>query len=443
LLPRHLQIINEIDRRLMLEVENLWPGDEEKKSRMSIIQQTPYKAVRMANLAVVGGHTVNGVAYMHSELIKSTIFKDFYEMWPTRFQNKTNGITPRRWLALCNPDLASLITDTIGEAWITDLSELRFLKVYADNAPFAKKFSAIKQQNKEKLAAYLKESMGIEVDPTSLFDCQVKRIHEYKRQLLNILYIITQYLRIKLNPEKDFVKRTHFLGGKAAPGYWAAKQIIKLFNSVAEVINNDKEVNGFMKLVYLTNYRVSFAEKVIPAIDLSEQISLAGMEASGTGNMKFMLNGALTIGTLDGANVEMREECGADNFFLFGMTEPEVTELRKKGYDPKTYYNSNMELNFAIGSIANGMFSSGDPSTFNSLVQSLLHGDYYCLCADYADYVHAQERVDAMYRNQKEWNRACIINTATAGKFSTDRTIAQYASEIWGVNPCSQTKRFP
>jgi starch phosphorylase len=436
LLPRHLQIIVEIDRRLMEQVELLWPEDEEKHERMRIVQETPFKAIRMANLAVVGGHAVNGVAYMHSELIKTTIFKDFYALWPKKFQNKTNGITPRRWLALCNPELSSLITETIGDGWLRDLSELRFLKLYAENSTFCSKFAAIKHNNKVKLASYLKETLGVEVDPHSLFDCQVKRIHEYKRQLLNILHIISIYNRIKINPSIEVVKRTFFLGGKAAPGYYAAKQIIKLYNSVAEVVNNDKDVAGRIKVVYLENYRVSFAEKVIPAIDLSQQISLAGMEASGTGNMKFMLNGALTIGTLDGANVEMREECGPENFFLFGMTEPEVANLRATGYDPKKFINSNMELNFAIYSIKHGVFSGGDTTVFESIAEGLINYDYFCLCADFADYQRAQEKVEKVYVNQAKWVKACVINTASAGKFSSDRTISQYAQDIWDVESC-------
>jgi starch phosphorylase len=435
LLPRHLQIIYEINSKFLAEVAKKWPGDNGRLGRMSLVEEGAEKKINMAHLCIVGAHTINGVAAIHSEILKASTFRDFYELWPNKFQNKTNGITPRRWLVLCNPSLADAIAEKIGDKYITKLDELRKLEASVNDKSFLLTLMKVKQENKMKLAAYIEKEYKVTVDPTSLFDMQVKRIHEYKRQLLNILHIITLYNRLKKNPHMPFVSRTIMIGGKAAPGYHMAKLIIKLFNNVGRTINNDPIIGKRLKCVYLANYRVTLAEKIIPAADLSEQISTAGTEASGTGNMKFMLNGSLTIGTLDGANVEMLEEMGSDNMFIFGMNVDEVNALAKKGYNPREYYDKNPELKQCIDEIASGFFSPEDPGMFRDIANSLLNNDKYMLLADYEGYIKCQEKVSATYANQDAWMRKSLMNIAASGKFSSDRTIAQYAREIWGVEP--------
>ncbi|XP_064599629.1 glycogen phosphorylase, muscle form-like isoform X2 [Liolophura sinensis] len=434
LLPRHLQIIYRINHDFMEDIAKKYPGDFDRMRRMSCVEEDGEKRINMAHLAILGSHVVNGVAAIHSQIIKTTTFKDFAEMFPDRFQNKTNGITPRRWLLLCNPGLSDVIADLIGESWVTDLYELKKLKNHV-NENVLRNVMKVKQENKMKLAAYIQENYNIKVNPASIFDMQVKRIHEYKRQLLNCLHVITMYNRIKKNPNLKFVPRTVMIGGKAAPGYHMAKLIIKLINSVGEVINNDPIVGDRLKVVYLENYRVSLAEKIIPAADLSEQISTAGTEASGTGNMKFMLNGSLTIGTLDGANVEMREEMGPENIFIFGMTVDEVEELKKKGYNGKDYYEQNAELREVLDQINSGFFSPDDPNRFREIYNNLLYHDRFMLLKDYESYIKCQEHVNAVYSKPGEWAKMCLMNIASSGKFSSDRTIAQYAREIWGVEP--------
>jgi starch phosphorylase len=435
LLPRHLQIIYEINARFMKEVAKRFPGDNDRMRRMSLVEEGGEKRINMAHLCIVGSHATNGVAAIHSEILKRSTFHDFYEMWPDKFQNKTNGITPRRWLRLCNPNLADVIAEKIGESWITQLDELRKLEKFVNDKAFRLQLMKVKQENKMKLAAFIEKEYKVVVDPTSIFDMQVKRIHEYKRQLLNILHIITMYNRLKKNPNMPFVSRTVMIGGKAAPGYHTAKLIIKLFNNVGKIINNDPVIGKRIKVVFLENYRVTLAEKIIPAADLSEQISTAGTEASGTGNMKFQMNGSLTIGTLDGANVEMMEEMGKENIFIFGLTVDEVEALWKKGYNPRDYYEKNPELKQCIDSIASGFFSPEDPGLFRDLANSLLYNDKYMLCADYEAYIKAQELVSKTYADPDAWSKMSLMNIASSGKFSSDRTIAQYAREIWGVEP--------
>lgn len=435
LLPRHLQIIYEINARFLKEVAAKWPGDNDRLRRMSLVEEMGEKKINMAHLCIVGSHSINGVAFIHSEILKASTFRDFYEMMPEKFQNKTNGITPRRWLLLCNPCLADAVVEKIGESWITQLEDLRKLEQFANDKNFLLSLMRVKQENKMKLAQYIEKEYKVAIDPTSLFDMQVKRIHEYKRQMLNILHVITLYNRLKKNPHMPFVSRTVMIGGKAAPGYHTAKLIIKLFNNVARTVNNDPIIGKRLKCVFLTNYRVTLAEKIIPAADLSEQISTAGTEASGTGNMKFMLNGALTIGTLDGANVEMLEEVGPDNIFIFGMNVDEVNALARKGYNPREYYEKNAELKQCIDEIASGFFSPEDPQLFRELANSLLNHDGYMLLADYEAYIKAQDKVSATYANQDAWMRMSLMNIAASGKFSSDRTISQYAREIWGVEP--------
>lgn len=436
LLPRHLEIIYEINHRLLSEVRAKYPGNEARITRLSLIGEEPEKHVRMAHLACAGSHAINGVAALHTELLKQDVLRDFYELWPEKFTNKTNGVTPRRWLLLSNPQLASLITQTLGNSnWIKHLEDLRQLEAYIDDAEFCDRWHQIKQDNKQRLADHIRQENDIEVDPNSLFDVQIKRMHEYKRQLLNVLYIITLYNRIKQNPRIDLLPRTFIFSGKAAPGYYMAKLIIKLINSVADVVNQDPDVNGRLKVVFLANCSVSLAQKVYPAADLSEQISTAGKEASGTGNMKFAMNGALTIGTLDGANIEIREEVGAENFFLFGLTAEEVTALKARGYNPWDYYNTNSELRQVIDRIASGYFSHGNPDLFKPIVEALLQRDEYLHFADYQSYVDCQEQVAGAYRDSENWTRMSILNTARAGKFSSDRTIQEYCKEIWQVEP--------
>ena len=433
-LPRHLQIIFEINHRFLNVIEAKFPHDTEKLKRMSIIGEDGEQKVRMANLSVVGSRRVNGVSALHTELIKENLFNDFYQLNPEKFINMTNGITPRRWLKKSNPALSNLITQYIGDKWITDLDELKKLEPLVDDTKFRNQWDRVKMGNKKALAAYLEKTQGVVIDPSSLFSVQVKRMHEYKRQLLNVLYIITLYNRIKANPNRPtpFLPRTVMIGGKAAPGYDIAKLIIKLINGVGDVVNTDSIIDHRLKVVFLENYRVSLAERVIPAADLSEQISTAGTEASGTGNMKFALNGALTIGTLDGANVEMKEEVGDDNIFIFGHTIQGVKQLKESGYNPWDYYHGNDELKNVIDMIADGYFSPGQPDLFKPLVHSLLDGgDYYCLLADYAAYVECQERVTETFLNETEWTKKSILNVANMGKFSSDRTIREYAKEIW------------
>eukprot|EP00092_Neocalanus_flemingeri_P025367 GFUD01027502.1.p1 GENE.GFUD01027502.1~~GFUD01027502.1.p1 ORF type:complete len:852 (+),score=250.05 GFUD01027502.1:430-2985(+) len=435
LLPRHLEIIYHINHLHMEQVKAKYGDDAEKLKQLSCIEEDGEKRVNMAHLAIIGSHTVNGVAFIHSELIKKSLFKPFFEYCPEKFQNKTNGITPRRWLLLCNPMLADLISEKIGDDWPVHLDQLTQLKEWAEDPKFQDEVMKVKQNNKNKLAAYLKEQTDIDINPSSLFDIQVKRIHEYKRQLLNILHIITLYNRIKKNPSAPFTPRTVMIGGKAAPGYYMAKQIIKLFNKVGAVVNADPMVGDKLKVVFLENYRVTLAEKIMPAADLSEQISTAGTEASGTGNMKFMLNGGLTIGTLDGANVEMAEEMGNENIFIFGMTVDDVEAVQAKGYNAYDYYNESPELKQVIDMIKDGFFTPGNNDEFKDVVDLLLNNDRFLTLADYKAYIAAQDDVSATYNNTTKWAEMAIHNIASSGKFSSDRTIAEYAREIWGMQP--------
>ena len=435
LLPRHLEIIYEINRRFLDEVRAKYPGDTERLARMSLIEESGERYVRMAHLACVGSHSINGVAALHTELLERDVLRDFYELWPEKFNNKTNGVTPRRWVLLSNPKLSELITEKIGLEWVTQLDQLKQLESFIDDAEFCQRWRQIKQERKQELADYILLYNDIEVDPNSLFDVQVKRIHEYKRQLMNVLYVITLYNRIKKNPNIDILPRTFIFAGKAAPGYFIAKLIIQLINSVAKVVNNDPDVRDRLKVVFLEGFSVSLGERVYPAAELSEQISTAGKEASGTGNMKFALNGALTIGTLDGANIEIREAVGAENFFLFGLTAEEVYALKAKGYNPMEYYNRNGELREVIDRIASGYFSPENLHLFQPLVDSLMHKDEYLLFADYQSYIECQERVSQAYRDPHNWNRMSILNTARMGFFSSDRTIRDYCQDIWNVEP--------
>jgi starch phosphorylase len=436
LLPRTLQIIYEINARFLRDVSARNLLDRDSLRRMSIIGEDGEKHVRMAHLAVVGSCSVNGVAELHSELLKQVVLRDFARYWPGKFNNKTNGVTPRRWLLKANPALAGLITETIGDAWITNLEQLRKLGPLADDATFQERFFAAKQRNKEALARQIKRELGIQVSAASLFDVQVKRLHEYKRQLLFMLYVIIQYRRLKMDPSADILPRTFILSAKAAPGYAMAKLIIKFINQVAEVINRDPQTSDILKVVFLPNYRVSLAERIIPAADLSEQISLAGTEASGTGNMKLQLNGALTIGTLDGANVEIREEVGEDNIFIFGLTAPEVERFRS-GYRPRDIYESDDEIRRAIDLIECDCFSLSEPGIFRPLSEMLLSpGERYMVLADLRAYIQTQDRVDRAYKDRTGWVRKSILNVARSGKFSSDRTIQEYATEIWHVEPC-------
>ncbi|XP_065446925.1 glycogen phosphorylase, brain form isoform X1 [Chrysemys picta bellii] len=435
LLPRHLEIIYTINQRHLDHVAALYPGDLDRLRRMSVIEEGDCKRINMAHLCVIGSHAVNGVARIHSEIVKNSVFKDFYEMEPEKFQNKTNGITPRRWLLLCNPGLAGVIAEKIGEDFVTDLSQLKKLLDFVDDEVFIRDVAKVKQENKLKFSAYLEETYKVKINPSSMFDVHVKRIHEYKRQLLNCLHIITLYNRMRKDPSKSFVPRTVMIGGKAAPGYYMAKMIIKLITSIGDVINNDPYIGDRLKVIFLENYRVSFAEKVIPAADLSQQISTAGTEASGTGNMKFMLNGALTIGTMDGANVEMAEEAGEENLFIFGMRVEDVEALDKRGYNAREYYERIPELRQAIDQLSSGFFSPKDPGCFRDVVNMLMNHDRFKVFADYQAYMECQGRVDQLYRKPREWTKKVIKNIASSGKFSSDRTITEYAREIWGVEP--------
>jgi len=441
LLPRHLQIIYDINQTLMDAVAAKYPGDIDRMRRMSCVEEQGEKKINMAHLAIVGSHAVNGVAAIHSQLLTTTIFKDFYELFPERFQNKTNGITPRRWLLLCNPGLSDLISEKIGESWITQLDDLSKLRAFSDDEAFLRYMAEIKMEKKAQLAEYLKKYHDVDVNPAHLFDIQVKRIHEYKRQLMNVLHVITLYNRIKENPTEKFVSRTVMIGGKAAPGYHIAKKIIKLITAVGNTIDADPVVAGRLKFVFLENYRVSFAEKIIPAADLSQQISTAGTEASGTGNMKFMLNGALTIGTLDGANIEMMEEMGKENIFTFGMNVDEVEETKKQGYNSRFFFESDMELKKCITQIQRGDFSPDSPALFSDLVNILLNHDTYMICKDYRSYIDCQDRVSELFAKPMEWNKKALMNIAASGKFSSDRTISEYAKDIWGCEPVLDVPR--
>ncbi len=438
LLPRHLIIIYEINRRFLRTVMNKFPDDHDRLRRMSLVEEGAEKQVRMAHLAVVGSHSINGVAHLHSELLKETLFKDFYELWPAKFNNKTNGITQRRWLLKSNPSLATLITKRIGDGWIKNLFQLKKLEKFANDAELMAQLRAIKLENKKRLAEYIQVTNGVEVDPHSLFDVQVKRMHEYKRQLLNVLHILYRYNQIKANPAMDVPPRTFIFGGKAAPGYAMAKLIIKLINDVGGVINADPDVRGRLKMVFLGDYRVSLAERIIPASDLSEQISTAGTEASGTGNMKFALNGALTIGTLDGANIEIREAVGEENFFTFGKTIEEVKAIRAAGsHNPWDYYNNSPEIRHILDCLSGDFLNLEQPGLYRPIREALLEfGDYYLHLADFPSYLETQKRVDEVYRDRDAWSRMCLLNIANMGQFSSDRTILEYARDIWNLKPC-------
>lgn len=435
LLPRHLEIIEEINRRHLDVVRAKFPGDEDRVRRLSLIDESGERYVRMAHLATLGSHAVNGVAELHTELLKTHVLRDFYDLTPEKFSNKTNGVTPRRWMVLSNPRLASLLTTRLGHGWIHDLEKLRRLESMIDDPELVQEWRAIKHHNKQCLAAYVRDTLNLVIDPESMFDVLVKRLHEYKRQHLKVLHILTLYKRIEHNPDANIQPRTFIFGGKAAPGYKMAKLIIKLIHSVAAVIHGDPLVRDRLRIVFLPNYNVKLGHRVYPAADLSEQISLAGKEASGTGNMKFAMNGALTIGTLDGANVEIREEVGEENFFLFGLNAQEVEQKKTEGYDPHAFYESNANLREVLEALAGGEFSHGDRALFAPLVDSLLSRDEYMLLADYQSYIDCQDRVGAAYRDHDHWNRMSILNVARIGKFSSDRSIRDYCSEIWKTWP--------
>jgi glycogen phosphorylase len=439
LLPRHMEIINEINCRFLGEVCMRYPGDNARMARMSLIAESGEKQVRMANLACVGSRAINGVARLHTELLKQTVLKDFYELWPEKFSNKTNGVTPRRFMVLANPGLTDLICQAIGDGWIRDLDQLIGLEPFAEDPMFRTRWAAVKHQNKLLLADMVRKETGIEVAPESMFDIQVKRIHEYKRQHLNVLNIISQYRRLKQGLETDAPARTFIFGGKAAPGYDLAKRIIRLINGVAEVVNNDPDINGRIKVVFYPDFNVKNAQRIYPAADLSEQISTAGKEASGTGNMKFSLNGALTIGTLDGANVEIREAVGPENFFLFGLTADQVMEMKKSGYRPRDFFEAEAELRAVIDMIAGGVFSRGDAGMFTPLIDSLLNRDEFMVLVDYAAYVECQKQAGEVFGKPEQWLRMSILNVARMGKFSSDRAIAEYCRDIWHVDPVPVT----
>jgi len=435
LLPRHLEIVDEINRRHIEEVRKRFPGDEARVARLSLIDERGEKYVRMAHLASLGSHAINGVAELHTELLKTNVLRDFYEMMPEKFHNETNGVTPRRWMVLSNPRLAKLLTAHLGAGWVNDLDKLRRIEALADNAEFRDEWTAIKRHNKLRLGVFIHQRMGIRIDPDSIYDVLVKRLHEYKRQHLQVLHIISLYKRIQRNPDAEIVPRTFLFGGKAAPGYRMAKLIIKLIHSVGEVVNADPRVNNRLKVVFIPDFSVKIGQRVYPAADLSEQISLAGKEASGTGNMKFAMNGALTIGTLDGANIEIREEVGEENFFLFGLTTPEVEKSKREGYNPRAFYESNANLREVIDSLLSGEFSRGDRMLFEPLVTSLLNQDDYMLLADYQSYIDCQDRVSEAYKDQDAWTRMSILNVARMGKFSSDRSIRDYCADIWKAWP--------
>jgi starch phosphorylase len=426
LLPRHLEIIYEINRRFL---------DDARVARLSLIDETGERYIRMAHLATVGSHHVNGVARLHSDLLKQTVLRDFAELWPEKFCNVTNGVTPRRFMAVANPPLAQLITRRIGDGWLKNLDELRKLEPLADDAAFRREWREVKLAAKRRLAARIAETTGMPVDPATLFDIQAKRIHEYKRQHLNALHILTLYLRLKRDPQADVPARTFIFAGKAAPGYFMAKLIIKLINSIAEVVNRDPAVRDRLKVVFFPDFNVKNGQRIYPAADLSEQISTAGKEASGTGNMKFALNGALTIGTLDGANVEIREEVGPENFFLFGLTAEQVLERQARGYRPREIYEQNAALREVLDFIASGALANGDKNLFRPLVDNLLWSDPFLVLADYQAYVDCQEQVSARWRDAEAWTRQSILTVARMGKFSSDRAIREYAQQIWQIQP--------
>jgi glycogen phosphorylase len=432
-LPRHMEIIHEINHRFIEEVAIHYPGDHERQASMAIVHDG---VIRMANLSVIGSHTVNGVSELHTHILKERLFKAFDEYFPGKFINITNGISPRRWLIQINPGLSALISSTIGESWQCDLMQLKILTSFSQDNIFVHAWQAVKRKNKERLARYILRRVGLQVNVDTLFDVHVKRLHEYKRQLLNVLHVVTLYNRIKMNATVEMTPRTIIFAGKAAPGYFMAKLIIKLINSIAETINNDPAASGLLQVVFLPNYCVSQAEKIIPAADLSEQISTAGMEASGTGNMKFALNGALTIGTLDGANVEILQEVGEENIFIFGLKAEEVSALRSGSCNPREFYEKDEELKAAIGMISSGVFSRGDAQLFEPIIDALLNkGDYYCVLADYRAYMDAQDLVGRLYRSPDEWARRAILNTANMGKFSSDRAVSEYAQKVWNASP--------
>ena len=435
LLPRHMQIIYEINGRFLDQIRVDYPGGEGRVPRLSLIDESGERYVRMANLACVGSHAINGVAALHTRLLARDVLADFHEIMPEKFSNKTNGVTPRRFLQLCNPRLARLISSAIGDGWTRDLDQLRNLEPLAEDTAFQSLWRRIKQENKTNLAGQVEKSIGTTLDSFSMFDVQAKRIHEYKRQHLNLLHVVTLYSRLKRNPELDFTPRTVLFAGKAAPGYFMAKLIIKLVNSIAETINNDPEVRGRLRVVFLPDFNVKNAQRIYPAADLSEQISTAGKEASGTGNMKFALSGALTVGTLDGDNIEIREEVGSENFFLFGLTAEEVADCWAQGYHPYTIYESNAELRQAVDWIASGVFSPEDHGLFRPLVDSLLNHDPFLVLADYQSYIDCQEHVAKAYRDPGRWTRMSILNVARMGKFSSDRAIREYCAQIWNVRP--------
>jgi glycogen phosphorylase len=433
LLPRPLEIIYEINRRFLDMVRAKFPGDDARIARMSLIDEHGEKKVRMAHLSTIGSHAVNGVAELHSKLLKETVLHDFAELWPERFQNVTNGVTPRRFLLLSNPGLAHLLDEAVGDGWVTDLARLRKLEAYADDPAFQDKWRKVRRANKNLLAERIRGVTDVAVDAAALFDIQVKRIHEYKRQHLNALYIVTLYQRLRRSAERDIVPRCFVFGGKAAPGYAMAKLMIRLITGIAEVVNNDPAMDGRLKVVFYPDFNVKNAHYIYPAADLSEQISTAGKEASGTGNMKFMMNGALTIGTLDGANIEIREETGAENFFLFGLTTEQVERVKREGYRPSGYVERNDELREVLNLIDEGYFSRGDRSVFRPLVDNLMYSDPFLVLADYGDYVSCQERVSEVWKDQNRWTRMSILNTARSGKFSSDRAIGEYCGRVWKI----------
>jgi starch phosphorylase len=434
-LPRHIEIIYEINARHLDKVRLRYPFDSERVQRLSIIDESGPRYVRMAHLACIGSFAINGVAELHSRLLKETVLSDFYALCPDKFHNKTNGVTPRRFIMLGNPGLAALLTERLGNAWVHDLTKLRALENHADDIALQEAWRRVKRERKEVLAATIRETCGVSIDPASLFDVQAKRIHEYKRQHLNVLHIITLYNRIKCNPAIDITPRTFIFGGKAAPGYAMAKLMIRLITAVGDVVNRDPDVAGRLKVVFLPNFSVKLGQMLYPAADLSEQISTAGKEASGTGNMKFSMNGALTIGTLDGANVEIREEVRAENFFLFGLTAEEVGRTLAEGYQPRAIYNSNPELRSVIDLISGGLFSHGNRDLFQPVVDNLIGHDPYLLLADYAAYIACQDAVSIAYRDPQHWTRMSILNVARMGKFSSDRTIGEYCRDIWRATP--------
>lgn len=433
-LPRHLDIIFQINQQFMNQVQERYHGDMEKMNRMSLIEENHTKYIRMAHLSIIGSHSINGVAELHSSILKEKVFSDFHEMFPRRFNNKTNGVTPRRWLKACNPELSKLITEYIGDSWVRDLSEIKKLQNHIDDSQLIDRWKKIKTYNKKQLAKYIQDSLSFEVDPTSLFETQIKRIHEYKRQVLSVLHAIALYNRMRSNPEGFKTQRTILFSGKAAPGYAMAKLIIKFINSVADIINADSSLQGKLKVVFLPNYSVTLAEKIIPASDLSVQISTAGMEASGTGNMKLALNGALTVGTLDGANIEIMEEVGNENIFIFGLNADEVMEKKQSGYNPREVYMQNAELKAVLDMVQQGFFSGPQGNLFQPILENLLdHGDPYMILADFQSFCDIQEKIGNAYLDIDTWTRKAIINVSRMGKFSSDRSIKEYAKDIWNV----------